>query len=74
MNAIAALAESGVRFVPEILVAGGGQQPLDGLAATLMGYLRGQAASPAIPVPPITAPPDSGPADSSAAGSEPAMP
>ena len=40
VNAIDALSKSGNRFVPEILVSGGGSGgALDGLAATLMKYL-----------------------------------
>jgi regulator of protease activity HflC (stomatin/prohibitin superfamily) len=39
VNAINALAERNVKIVPDILVAGGGGS-LDGLAATLMSYLR----------------------------------
>ncbi len=40
VNAINALAEKNVKIVPDILVAGGGGS-LDGLAGTLMSYLRG---------------------------------
>jgi hypothetical protein len=42
VNTINALAESGVRFVPEVLVTGGanGGGSLDGLAATLIQHLR----------------------------------
>ena len=39
VNAINALAEKNVKIVPDILVAGGGGS-LDGLAGTLMSYLR----------------------------------
>ena len=41
VNTIGALAESGVRFVPEVVVSGGnGGNAVDGLAATLIQYLR----------------------------------
>ena len=42
VNTINALAESGVRFVPEVMVSGGtsGGGAIDGLAATLIQYLR----------------------------------
>jgi hypothetical protein len=39
VNAITALAERGIKVMPEILVAGGGSGSADGLAASLMGYL-----------------------------------
>lgn len=39
VNAIDALSKSGTRFVPDILVNGGGGGSLDGLAATLMQFL-----------------------------------
>lgn len=39
-NTVNALAESGVRFVPEVMVAGGGNA-MEGLAAALIQYLRG---------------------------------
>jgi len=73
VNAINALAEKGVKIMPEILVAGGGVSSLDGLAGTLMRYLNVGAASapaaPAAPVPPVrpalseaeSAPPGDGP-------------
>jgi regulator of protease activity HflC (stomatin/prohibitin superfamily) len=42
VNAVTALAEKGLKFVPEILVMGGdGTGSVDGLAATLMKYLGG---------------------------------
>jgi hypothetical protein len=44
VNSVEALSRSGVPFVPQVLVAGGGSA-IDGLAATLMAHLRG-------PVPP----------------------
>jgi hypothetical protein len=40
VNAINALAEKQVKIVPDILVAGGGGA-MDGLAASLMGWLQG---------------------------------
>jgi hypothetical protein len=46
VNALTALAERGTKFVPEILVAGGGASSLDGLASTLMGYLAKSAPAP----------------------------
>lgn len=48
VNAVDALAKSGNRFVPEILVTGGnnaGGGAIDGLAATLMKYLSERKAS-----------------------------
>lgn len=43
VNSINALAEKGIKIVPEILVAGGGggSGAIEGLAASLMGYLGG---------------------------------
>ncbi len=42
VNAVTALAERGLKFVPEIMVVGGeGGGSIDGLAATLMKYLGG---------------------------------
>ncbi|OGC90427.1 MAG: hypothetical protein A2W25_13515 [candidate division Zixibacteria bacterium RBG_16_53_22] len=41
VNSITALAENGVKIMPETLVTGGGSA-LDGALATLMGYLRVQ--------------------------------
>ena len=61
VNAITALAEKGVKFVPEILVAGG-NGVMDGLAAEMMGLLRGKLNSgsnalekpaPVAPAPPM---------------------
>jgi len=48
VNAVTALAERNVRFMPEILVAGGSSAgALEGLAGTLMGYLTNlQAGKP----------------------------
>ncbi len=40
VNSVEALSKSGVSFVPQVLVAGGGGA-VDGLAATLMAHLRG---------------------------------
>ena len=42
VNALTALAERGVKFVPEILVTGGSGGSVDGLAAQLMGMLKNQ--------------------------------
>jgi len=43
VNAITALADSKVRFVPEIMVMGGGSSgSIDGIAGTLMGFLKSQ--------------------------------
>jgi hypothetical protein len=46
VNVINALAESGARFVPEVLVTSGanGHGAIDGLAATAMQWLKGAAA------------------------------
>ncbi len=51
VNTITALAEKGVKFVPDILVAGGGNSggSLDGLAAQLMGLLKHKSTPPAEP-------------------------
>jgi hypothetical protein len=50
INAITVLAEKGTKFVPEILVMGGGDGggSIDGVAATLMKFLRGKAAQDAM--------------------------
>jgi hypothetical protein len=42
VNSIDALSRSGSAFVPQILVAGGGDGVLDGLAAQIMGKLSGK--------------------------------
>ena len=54
VNAVTVLAERGVKFVPEILVAGGGGSggSIDGLAATLMQFLGGGGKGGAIAPPP----------------------
>ena len=44
-----AIAEGGIDVMPEVLVTGGGANPLDGLAATLMRYLNTTAAVAAPP-------------------------
>jgi len=46
VNAINALAEKNVKIVPDILVAGGGGS-VEGLAATLMSYLKSTPSAPA---------------------------
>jgi hypothetical protein len=45
INVATALAEKGIKIVPEILAMGGGAS-MDGVAATLMKYLAGQPAAP----------------------------
>lgn len=64
VNSVDALSRSGQKFVPNILVVGGGGQTLEGLAAQVMGLLdtreeepvaAGAAAAPAPP--PEAAPP-----------------
>lgn len=59
VNAINALAEKQVKIVPEILVAGGGGA-MEGLAGTLMGWLRqsgiGKGAQPPTDAPMTTTP------------------
>jgi uncharacterized membrane protein YqiK len=48
VNAVTALSDKNLRFVPEILVAGGsGTGAIDGLAATLMRHFSPGASSPA---------------------------
>jgi hypothetical protein len=48
VNAVTALSDKNLRFVPEILVAGGnGTGAIDGLAAALMRHFSPGAASPA---------------------------
>ncbi|HET6374182.1 MAG TPA: SPFH domain-containing protein [Candidatus Polarisedimenticolia bacterium] len=42
VNVASALSEGGARFVPEVLVTGGGQGAVDGLAGVLMRYLGGR--------------------------------
>lgn len=50
VNVLTALADRGLRFVPEILVAGGdGSGSIDGLAATLMKYVKGLGSGSAQP-------------------------
>lgn len=68
VNAITVLAERNARFMPEILVAGGGGGSLDGVAATLMRYL-GQNPPTGTPVvvPPPPAPEQAKPQDIAAA-------
>ena len=68
VNAITALAEKNIRFVPEILVAGGSGAlgSLEGLAAQWMGKLKGGGN-------PIASPVDK-PADSSAPATEKSTP
>jgi hypothetical protein len=54
VNAINALAEKQVKIVPDILVAGGGGA-MDGLAASLMGWLQGGLKGGTLPVNPSPA-------------------
>ena len=60
INVVTALAERGVKIMPEILAMGGGSS-LDGLSATLMKFLSERPApaakAPAQPLPPPAAPP-----------------
>lgn len=56
VNAVNALAESKVRFTPEILVAGGGGS-VDGLAGSLMGFLKGLGKGSPVAVAERPAPP-----------------
>ena len=51
VNAINALAEKGIKIVPETLVAGGGGA-IDGLAATMMGWLQRGSGGTAVPAEP----------------------
>ena len=53
VNAVTVLAERNAKFMPEILVmgGGGGSGPIDGLAATLMKYLGGMPGGGASPAP-----------------------
>ncbi|MCE9638133.1 MAG: hypothetical protein K8T90_20720 [Planctomycetes bacterium] len=55
VNSIEALSRSGVSFVPQVLVAGGGGGALEGLAATLISHFKGPAAL-AAPVTPDATP------------------
>lgn len=63
VNGIASLSEGKAKFVPDILVTGGGNggSALDGLAATAMRFFNGgngkQAAT--IAIPPVSAVPES---------------
>ena len=45
VNVTNALAESGTRFMPEVVVAGAGSSPLDGLAAVLTRYFQAPSGS-----------------------------
>ncbi len=67
VNAVDSLSRSGVRFVPEILVAGGGGGVLEGLASQLMRVLAntgqaGEADGAAGVAPPPAETPPAGPA------------
>ncbi|MGA2062574.1 MAG: SPFH domain-containing protein [Thermoguttaceae bacterium] len=53
INVATALAERGIKIMPEILAVGGGGT-LDGVGATLMKYLTEQTASPSEPSAPAT--------------------
>lgn len=56
VNAVTALADRGLKFVPEILVMGGeGNGSVDGLAATLMKYLGGAGSGASAEQPPSAA-------------------
>ena len=58
VNAVTVLADRGLKFVPEILVTGGGEgSSLDGLAATLMKYLGGAGSGASAEQPPSAARP-----------------
>ena len=58
VNAVTALADRGLKFVPEILVMGGeGNGSVDGLAATLMKYLGGAGSGASAEQPPSAARP-----------------
>ncbi len=50
VNAVDALSRSGQRFVPNILLVGGGAQTLEGLAAQLMGTLEDRQEKEAVAV------------------------
>ena len=58
VNSINALAEKGIKIVPEILVAGGGggSGAIEGLAASLMGYLGSPGQKAPAPKPEVDAP------------------
>lgn len=61
INVAAALAERGVKIMPEILTVGGGGT-LEGVGATLMKFLASQVPTPASPnAPPAPAPADGAP-------------
>ena len=58
VNAVTVLADRGLKFVPEILVTGGGEgSSLDGLAATLMKNLGGAGSGASAEQPPSAARP-----------------
>ena len=60
VNAVTALSDKNLRFVPEILVAGGGTGALDGLAAALMRHFTPAAPAAAGTPPPSETPPAKG--------------
>jgi hypothetical protein len=53
INVATALAERGIKIMPEILAVGGGAT-MDGVGATLMKYLTEQTTSPSAPIAPAT--------------------
>jgi hypothetical protein len=48
VNAITALSDKGLKFVPDVMVSGGGSS-IDGLAGVLMNMLGKMGKPPAIP-------------------------
>jgi len=50
VNIVTALSDGKAKFMPDVLVTGGGGGSLDGLAATLMKYLEGGSSQKATPI------------------------
>lgn len=71
VNAVTVLAERNAKFMPEILVmGGGGGGSIDGLAATLMKYLGGVTSGGSMATPPAETVPDSAIAEGDRPGSK----
>jgi hypothetical protein len=61
VNSVEALSRSGQKFVPNILLIGGGGQTLEGLAAQVMGLLETRQEEPAVAGAAAEPPPEAAP-------------
>jgi regulator of protease activity HflC (stomatin/prohibitin superfamily) len=61
VNSVEALSRSGQKFVPNILLIGGGGQTLEGLAAQVMGLLEARQEEPAVAGAAAEPPPEAAP-------------